>query len=173
MGGGGDKGPSDQSASIEAAHFAFTRFDEGYHKVNEATVQSGTLAVRSAFILNGGATLALLAFAANTLTSEVLPANRESLVLQIMAALPWFAWGAFLSAITTGVAFLSNRLMIWSISTRTLHYAPPFVREGKSTKRLLSFAFVLQVVAILATVASLVAFLLGLLGIAGAIPTDL
>lgn len=104
--GGGDTDETERAivSDAEKAHHAFDRHDTSFHKLNETTVASGTLAVRSAFILNGGATLALLAFAANTLTAEVLPPTREALVLQILSGLPWFAWGAFASAITTGLA---------------------------------------------------------------------
>jgi hypothetical protein len=156
---------------IEKAYRAFERHDAFYDKLNEATVQSGTLAVRSAFILNGGACLALLAFAANTLTADSLSQGQGRLVLQILGSLSLFAWGAFAAAIATGLAFLANRVAVEANLRMAKHIDPPYLRRGPNVERLFRVTDGLQLAAVVVTITSLILFMIALLKVASNIPS--
>jgi hypothetical protein len=156
--------------SRELALRAFERQDTFFDNLNEATVQSGTLAIRSTFLLNGGACLALLAFAANTLTADALGEGQARLVVQILGSLSVFAWGAFLSVVATGLGYLANRIAVEAHYRKTRHWEAPFMRQSVASSRLFKATNILQIVTILTTVAALILFLSGLLIVARNIP---
>lgn len=151
-----------------AAHRHHDRHDAWFDKQNETTIQNGTLAIRTAFLLNGGACLALLAFLANTLTATGLTSEQQALIQTILSTLRILAWGAFLSAVATGIGYLVNRCYLEGNFRMTKTYTPPYIVRTTASNWWLGIGNTLNVVAIAVTIASLVAFLMALLAISAA-----
>jgi hypothetical protein len=149
---------------------AHDRHDVWYGKLNEATIQSGTAAVRYAFLLNGGACLALLAFLANTLTATGLNVGQRALLSAILPTLGIFAWGALLSVIAAGGGYLVNRCAVEGNYRYKLTYEHPYVTRTRATDIWLGISNVLTVVVILVVLGSLGLFVAGLITISRAVP---
>lgn len=115
-----------------------------HHDIRKPYVESGIrfadVTVRSLLILNGGAALALLAFAGNTATKtniEYLP--------KLAPALQLFGWGATLSVATPALSYLAQMLLL---------------RPSSGWKWELGVG--LRIIAILSAAASLVMFFMGI-----------
>ncbi len=147
------------------------RFDNWTDKQNEFTVQSGHAAVKAAFLLNGGAVLALLAFLANVLTAPSLDPEQRALLARIVSQLSTFAWGACLAAISFGLSYLVNRLYLEGNLQKTKHTAEPIIRPGKRTALYVSLGNWIAGLAIVTTAVSLVFFMIGLIAITATAPS--
>lgn len=68
-------------------------------------IESGTLALKSAILVNGGATIALLTFLGSVLRDGTA---QTSLITDISWAMILFVWGTGLAALATGTRYLGN-----------------------------------------------------------------
>lgn len=148
------------------ARRALDRDDVWHNKQNEITVESGSVAIKSAFVLNGGACIALLAFLANTITAEQLSPENAALVSLLTRSMADFAWGALLAGVASGVAYVVNRLYLAGSSSDTRHLDEPYIRRTPSGDRYRLFGNILNGLAVLAGVSSFALFMWGLLRVA-------
>ena len=79
---------------------------ESIIKSNEATVSSGSNAVRAALIINGGAAIALLSFIGGLVGDGKLTIGSQ--LLSVTEPLRYFAWGVALSAVSMAFGYLTN-----------------------------------------------------------------
>ncbi|WP_029031020.1 hypothetical protein [Salinarimonas rosea] len=129
------------------------RFDEDYAEANKATAESGVQAVRAAFLLNGGACIALLTFLGRNAGTETAGDLFWAAVL--------FSLGAALAAFAAGATYLTNHLYVSAKAEMTRDLTHPFVHETKASKRLVGWGDFFKVVAIICVLASYAGFMAG------------
>jgi hypothetical protein len=120
--------------------------DDSWKANHEATVASGTLAIRTMLLINGGAVLAVLGFIGG-IAGQGRVCSRD--LNQIAASLTPFGLGVVFVALATAMAYLANRAIL-----ATVGVPPTTLRNWRSG--------ILQVLAALSVVLSLVAFMCGL-----------
>ena len=69
-----------------------------------ASIQAGQAALKSAILINGGASVAILAFIGNLATSE----NSKALIPILSCSLAYFVFGTLVAAMASGGAYLSQ-----------------------------------------------------------------
>jgi hypothetical protein len=124
--------------------------DEPGH--DDATVNSGTAAVKTALLINGGAAAAVLAFIGGLANDGRVAATDIHIIAD---GLVWFGIGVLGAAVSMGLAYFANRAILETVYNNS--------RLWKIT----SAGF--QVATVLAVVGSLVVFVLGLWEIRAAI----
>jgi hypothetical protein len=77
---------------------------EGYVEEFKATIQAGQAALKSAILINGGASVAILAFIGNLATSE----KSKALIPILSCSLAYFVFGTLVAAMASGGAYLSQ-----------------------------------------------------------------
>lgn len=140
---------------------AFDRADDATEKQVEQTNQASVLALRSILILNGGASLALLSFLANTIKGD-MPAEALTVVAHATQSLVAFAWGAFFAVLATAVAYITSRLELSGHLARSRHPEEPYVRLTPRAKRMYLLSDVVTILALLCGLGSLGLFIWGL-----------
>jgi len=152
---------------VHHAERAHDSEEDSWNKANDAIIASGTLALRTAVIINGGAAVATLAFIGSLVTDAKLPLGIA--VNQLTAPIKWFAIGVAVATLAMGIAYLVNYCNAGLISSRTQNWEAPFIRETIATTRWRFASNALTVVAILCAIASLGLFIYGMLAIQSAI----
>jgi hypothetical protein len=149
-----------QRRDAERAH---DHNNEFMHKANDAAVSTGSMAVRTAVLINGGAAVSVLTFIGGLIGSDKL--TDANAIAHLSAPLIWFAWGVVVGASSIGFGYLTNYCNSAIAGSAEKYWEHPYVRDGISTKkwRLMSIAF--TVLSIVATVASLVLFICGMFAV--------
>lgn len=151
-------------ALAERAHDEETQFGI---KTNEAAVASGTLAVRTMLIINGGAAVALLAFIGQVVT--LANGKFSDKLGELTVPLSWFAWGVALAAVSTACAYLANYCMATAQFAKIRTYEHPFIQPTKASKYWSKACVVFQCISVLAGAVSLILFLVGMTEVRDAI----
>jgi len=127
--------------------------DKFYYQVNQAAIDTGTAAVKTFFMLNGGASIALLAF----LGAVAGPGRVTEESFRLIAdTLAWFAGGVALAAACGGAGYLCNFFTVYASRSRKRTLVWPYFEEGRLVWRILRTTF--MVASVVAGVLSLVAF---------------
>jgi len=118
-----------QVRAAERAHDVETEFGKN---ANEAALESGREALKAMILVNGGSSVAMLAFIGTLASKDVLPPNK---LAEISSPLIWFATGLILAMIASAGAYFTNLMIAGSSSRQTREYEFPFLRDTKSSKR--------------------------------------
>lgn len=146
---------------------AFEHHDQWYGRLNDAAIASGTLAVRMALILNGGASIALLAFLASIFSNGNAPENLSGLADRIVLALGSFGWGAFCAGLCSGLSYLVNRCWLSAAYHKKKSYEFPYISDTRRSWWWNFSGTLLQVCAIFAALVSYLLFVRGLMQVQG------
>lgn len=149
------------------AEYAHSRDDEAWHKANEATVNSGNLALRTVVLINGGAAVTVLTFIGGLVRDGKLPIGAP--LAQITSPLLWFAIGVAIATVAMGFGYLANYSNAGVLSSRDRNFEAPHIVETTVTKRWRWSATVFTVLSILWAIASLSCFIWGMLSVRDAI----
>ncbi|GAB7525298.1 hypothetical protein [Paraburkholderia sp. 2C] len=113
----------------------------------KAVIEAGQTALKSAILINGGAAVALLAFAGNAITKWKMEPGTP-LLTSVGWAMTCFAGGTGVGGVATAFRYLSQ-------------YGFGNVIQDTSKKRWLRFAYIFQCLSIAAGVASFALFFVG------------
>ncbi len=156
--------PEQQSnkEAAERAHDAGTSFVSQF---NEFADRSSQFALKSLFLVNGGALIAILTFIASLIGN----ADLRSAAPSVTAPMIWFAAG--LGAVTAAAAFgyLTSFATLSAAAAADFRWTHPYVADSKASVRWKQFATVCHVVAIALGFFSLAAFWIGMLEVRTAI----
>lgn len=145
------------------AHERFYRLSD---RNDDATVASGTLALRSLMLINGGAAVALLAFVGTLATND---AKNSFDLLVITGPLMWFVWGVALSVLAIGLVYCTNYCMSCRDVNVKLTWKHPFIKKNDNYRYWHVAVVVFQIFTYLSGVGSLVCFIYGMYDIRMAI----
>ncbi|RQH15708.1 hypothetical protein [Bradyrhizobium sp. RP6] len=143
--------------AAERAHDQETVFGKS---ANDAAVKSGEEALRAMILINGGSSVAMLAFI-GTMASKDLVAPTQLDI--ISAPLICFAGGLVAAMIATAGAYFTNLMIAGSSNRKQREYEQPFVRPTRSSRIHNWFGEVFRYVAILAAAGSIVCFAWGVI----------
>jgi hypothetical protein len=132
--------------------------------LNNATVESGTIAVRTFVLVNGAAVIAMLAFLAN-----VYEAGNLEHFSDVIHSLSLFAYGVFAAVLTAAVTYIVNYLHTAMLASNIHQWEHPYVVSTNATKRFGIAANVCHFLAVLSAGVSLVLFLAAVLSFKNAL----
>ena len=93
---------------------------------NEAAINSGILAVRTAFLVNGGAAVAMLTFIGGMVAQgKIDDADLHGLASNLM----WFAFGVALAAVATAFAYFVNLATAEGSASKERIWESPIFRD--------------------------------------------
>lgn len=142
---------------------------ESIIKSNEATVSSGSNAVRAALIINGGAAIALLSFIGGLVGDGKLTIGSQ--LLSVTEPLRYFAWGVALSAVSMAFGYLTNYSATGILQNQKHIWAHPFLEETTHSKRWRGWYNGFLICSVVTAILSLAAFICGMVVTRNAIGT--
>jgi hypothetical protein len=140
----------------ERAHDAETEFGAS---ANAAAVKNAEEAIKAAILINGGSSVAMLAFIGTLVSRDVLSVGQ---LAQITKPLLCFGWGVAASIVASAASYFTNLFIAGSSNRRQREYDAPFVRSTTSSDRKLRFGELFRWIGILAMGASIGCFIWGL-----------
>ena len=142
---------------------------ESIIKSNEATVNSGSNAIRAALIINGGAAIALLSFIGGLVGDGKLTIGSQ--LQSVTEPLRYFAWGVALSAVSMAFGYLTNFSATGILQNQRHIWKHPYLEETSGSKRWRVAYNVFLGGSVLTAIVSLVAFICGMIVTRNAIGT--
>lgn len=142
--------------AAERAHDDETAFGK---VANEAAVKSGEEAIKAMILINGGSSVAMLAFIGTMASKDLLSLGQLG---QISEPLFCFAGGLITAMVATGASYFANLMIAGSSNARQREYEHPFLRPTPSSKRHWLTAEIFRYIAIAAAAASICCFGWGL-----------
>jgi hypothetical protein len=150
---------------FRAAERAHDNILEFGRKANEAAVKAAEEAIKAVILINGGSSVAMLAFIGTLASKELLPASQLS---QITGPLFWFGAGVASAVFGSAAAYFTNLMIAGSANRMRWEYEHPFVRDNASSKRHRVAGEVFRYIGVVAVIASIVCFVTGLIKAEGA-----
>jgi hypothetical protein len=148
-----------QKMEREDVQRAADKLDERKFKVNDAAIQSGQVAIRTAALVNGGAVLAVLAFLGGLIGQGKIELNQINSVAE---SLMWFAYGVAAAVCSLGTAYIVNYCRRWELDSIYQTTSSPFTRESAMSRWWRCATQLFQFVALIAGILSLVLFVWGM-----------
>jgi hypothetical protein len=154
-----------QRFNIERAIKAHDNNRADIEKAQRFAVESANVAIRAFLLINGGATVALLAFVGAIWTAE---ADGE-LMSALVPSLQFFAFGVGFAGVAAALAYLVNMLDANITCSVEYSWDYPHVRATPHAKWLRRVRYFFHISALILAVATLAAFFGGVLSFSNAI----
>lgn len=135
------------------AERTFDQHNKFIDHLNQATIDSGMLAIRSALLINGGAAIATLAYVGKLDIKDAA---------SVIESISWFAWGVAIAAIGTASAYMANFSQVREETSKEKTWKHPYILSTKISKRWLYCMNIFISSAILAGAASIILFIFGM-----------
>jgi hypothetical protein len=157
-----DKSPEEKAEYVfeirrEEAIRAHDGEQDFWKQTNQAAIDSGSLAIKTAFLINGGAAVAMLTFIGGLVgQGRIGDTDLHSLSNSLM----WFAAGVAFAAASTGAAYFTNFYTAASSSSKPRVWEHPYL--GKPEKKWVCLRMLFLYIAVLSGAASLGLFVAGM-----------
>jgi hypothetical protein len=146
--------------TLRAAERAHDKEHDLWKLLAEATARDAQAAIRLILAINGGAAIAVLAFAAGLVSRQSqLPGSS---ITPIIGSLRWFAYGVISTGLAAVAAYLSNGSHGSATGTRERIWQHPYVQPTSAARIWLFSARFFHAVGMIAAVLGLVCFTYGL-----------
>ena len=125
------------------------RESDQFQFFNEKAIDTANLMLKSVLLINGGAAVALLGFAAS-----IVKENNQvaSILIGTSEALLWFAYGVVAAVVALGFSYVTHYATLYQISCDDM---------GKSERLSAWCKGVAHIIALISAVASVIYFVLG------------
>jgi hypothetical protein len=153
-------------AKIRAAERAHDQVTEAAHRLFEAATRDAQSAIRIVLVINGGAAIAVLAFAGSLVSKVAYPVPQ---LTGIITNSLWFVFGAMTAAFAACFAYLTNLCYAGSLVNQTREWDFPFVRNTRASKWYLVAAWIFHILAILTAIAGIILFVIGMFAMRSAL----
>jgi hypothetical protein len=140
----------------ERAHDTETAFGAA---TNAAAVKSAEEAIKAAMLINGGSSVAMLAFIGTLVSQHVLSAEQ---LVNVTKPLLYFGAGVAASMFASAASYFTNLMIAGSSNRRERSYAEPFLRTTTNSKRHTILGELFRWLGVLSVAASIGCFILGL-----------
>lgn len=117
---------------VKAAERAHDRETDFGAKANDAAVKAAEEAIKAAILINGGSSVAMLAFI-GTLSSKDLLSPAQ--LTQISSPLLYFGSGVASAVVAAAAAYFTNLMIAGSSTRRDRRYQEPFLQDTVSSSR--------------------------------------
>jgi hypothetical protein len=142
-------------AHRELALRAHDREAEFFKTNNDAAIKSGDEAVKALILINGGSSVAMLAFV-GTLASKDHTTPQQ--IAMIASPLIWFAFGVGLAVVAACFSYLTNSAITKLSLTRERTWQHPYVKDGARSGRWQLIVWLTRMVTIVVVACSLASF---------------
>jgi hypothetical protein len=149
-------------AQIEEAHRAHDQQREFALRTNDAAINSGQLALRTAVLINGGAAVAVLAFLGGLAGQGRISVGDLG---RISNSLLWFGGGVVLAGAGLAFGYVTNFCHMKELMSRVPRFEYPYFAETRETSLWQRRGLVAHWAAIVVGVLSLVAFIFGMVAV--------
>jgi hypothetical protein len=144
---------------IRAAERAHDDEKEFGAKSNEAAIKASEEAIKAAILINGGSSVAMLAFLGSVASKDLLsPAQLAALTRPLL----FFGFGVAAAVIGSAMAYFTNLMIAGSSIRKQREYQFPFLRSTLSSKQHWIWGEVFRWLGIIAVTTSIVLFVAGL-----------
>jgi hypothetical protein len=126
---------------------------------NQAAVKNGEEVLKAALLINGGSSVAMLAFIGTLVSRDVISSAQ---LAEVTRPLLSFGAGVALSVFASAAAYFTNLHIAGSSGRRQREYLEPFIRDTPSSKRYASIAEVFRWFCIICALGSIGCFVWGL-----------
>jgi hypothetical protein len=150
----------------EDAHREHDRAAEFYNQLNESSIKSSEITLRTCFLINGGAAVSVLAFIGG-LESKGLIETRD--FGPIADSLVMFAFGVVAAVAGMGLSYVVHYLTGLHVISMEKVWEHPWVKPGKRTRLFGILKALTHVLAVLVAVSSVVFFVYGIYSVRAAI----
>jgi hypothetical protein len=142
-----------------AAERAHDRHFQSLKDVTDGARKAGEVAIRGLLLVNGGAAVAILAFAGGLASQNRIPMGS---LVDLSSSLVAFACGVGTAVLALGAAYFTNYASAIAHSFYEFHYPHPFVRGTQRSQRWERMAAGFQWAAVIFSFFSLLLFFLGI-----------
>lgn len=142
--------------AAERAHDDETAFGKG---ANDAAIKAAEEAIKAMILINGGSSVAMLAFIGTLASKDLLTPAQLS---QFTAPLHCFGYGVAAAVIAATAAYFTNLMIAGSSNRKGREYEQPFLRPTPSSKRHWAAGEIYRYIAVIAAAASIGCFVWGL-----------
>ncbi len=150
----------------EDAKRAHDKHLDFFKNLNEASIKSGELALRTILIVNGGAAAATLAFIGGLAgQGKISTAQLGSFT----GGLIFFAYGVVASALGIGATYFVHFFTGGAEASKTLTWEHPYINDTPSTKRWMWARHFFHFLAAVLALSAILLFVFGMLDIRHAI----
>jgi hypothetical protein len=115
--------------AAERAHDTETQFG---NDANAAAIKSAEEAIKAAVLINGGSSVAMLAFIGTLVSRDYLSPSQ---IAAITKPLIWFASGVGAAMIAAAAAYFTNLFIAGASNHRAREYEAPFIRVTPESRR--------------------------------------
>ena len=140
---------------------------ENFRESNKAAIASGTLALRTALVVNGGAVLAVLALVGNALSKVDITLVKQ--MLQVTNSLTWFVAGIVSALVAMASSYLNHYSHAGFYNSHTSIWKHPYLEIGHTTNNWKWAVRLTQFATVLLTVLSVGLFVFGVMAVRDAI----
>ena len=131
-----------------------------FQEANKAAINDANLTLRTAVLINGGATIAVLGFIGAVLTrQDKFDFPHINAVSQSMI---WFCYGVVLAIASMALAYLTNYSVIAISNSRLRTWEHPFITPGPRTRLYKCINAIFHMLAIAAAFCSIIFFVFGM-----------
>jgi hypothetical protein len=140
----------------ERAHDTETAFGAA---TNAAAVKNAEDAIKAALLVNGGSSVAMLAFLGTLISQHVLSSEQLG---NAVKPLSYFGGGVAAAIIASAGAYFTNLLIAGMSNRKERHYTEPFVRSTPSSQKHVCWAEAFRWFSIICVATSIGCFIWGL-----------
>jgi hypothetical protein len=149
--------------AAERAHEELAAFRR---HVNEAAIASGTLAIRSALLVNGGAVVVILGFLGGVSGNGKVDLAR---ITAVTSTLTWFGLGVISAMSALVFAYVTNFVHSAIASAYDTNNTQPFIHENERTHKLRRMGIIANGAAFVFGIMSLMLFIIGIFFVQNAV----
>jgi hypothetical protein len=142
--------------AAERAHDQELSFSKS---ANDAAIKNAEEAIKASILINGGSSVAMLAFVGTLISRNVVPDEQFH---KVFLPLIWFGSGLALAMITSAAAYFVNLLIAGASLTKERIYEHPYLLPTDRSRLQSRIAEVCRWSAILTMTGSIVCFICGL-----------
>ena len=124
-------------------------------KANEAAVKAAEEAIKAVILINGGSSVAMLAFIGTIASKHLLTSGQLAV---ITSPLLYFGFGVATAVVGSAMAYFTNLMMSGHSSRKRRDYKHPFLFDTPSSKRHLIVGELCRWIGIVAVTASIAHF---------------
>ena len=143
----------------EDAHRAHDNSAAFHTYVNQATIESANIALKTLIVINGGAAIAVLTFLGGVASKDKIDfAN----VAPVAYTIRYFAFGVASTLAAMAFSYLTNYFMAGIELSRLKTYTHPYVSDGPTTANQRRWNRLFHFLSVIFAFASLLLFLIGM-----------
>lgn len=145
--------------NIQFAHRVHDTNNDFHKYVNQATIDTSNLAMRTLILINGGAAIAVLTFLGAVASKDKIDLTQ---VTHVATTIRWFAFGVASAILSMGTSYATHYATAGAAISMKKSYEHPFVNNGPTTKRWMAVRTIFHVASVGLALASLSLFLTGM-----------